>query len=191
MPAQKLAPRLIGCVLVRVLADGTRLSGRIIETEAYVGIKDAGCHSYRGRRTPRNEAMYARGGTAYVYFTYGMHWCMNIVCGKVDEPVAVLLRALEPLEGEERMRGLRSAGRKAAGPLRTQDLCSGPAKLCAAMGIDRAMNGVDMLRSDALFIEMGPQRRGLMRGLTCGPRVGLSERAGEWREAPLRWLQEA
>src|SRR5262245_46221232 len=102
--AISLARRLLGAVLVRVLDDGEVLAGRIVETEAYLGVRDAASHAYKGRRTERNEAMYARPGTAYVYFTYGMHYCMNVVCGKEDVPAAVLLRALEPLAGLERMR---------------------------------------------------------------------------------------
>lgn len=114
MPAEELAPALVGMVLVRVLESGERLSGRIVETEAYLGVKDRAAHSYGGRRTARNEAMYARAGTAYVYFTYGMHFCVNVVCGREDEPVAVLLRALEPLEGLEAMARNRAAARRAS-----------------------------------------------------------------------------
>ena len=98
----EIAQRLIGSTLVRILDDGERLSGMIVETEAYLGVEDAAAHSFGGRRTARNEAMYAVGGTAYVYFTYGMHHCVNVVCGGIDEPVAVLIRALEPMEGMER-----------------------------------------------------------------------------------------
>ena len=84
----EIAQRLIGSTLVRILDDGTRLSGVIVETEAYLGVEDAAAHSFGGRRTARNEAMYAVGGTSYVYFTYGMHHCVNVVCGGIDEPVA-------------------------------------------------------------------------------------------------------
>src|SRR4051812_10784941 len=81
-----LAPRLLGQRLVRTLDDGTRLAGIIVEVEAYLGIPDRAAHPFRGRRTPRTEAMYAKPGTAYVYFTYGSHYCMNIVCGRLNEP---------------------------------------------------------------------------------------------------------
>ena len=99
---EKLARRLLGQRLVRTLGDGTRLAGIIVETEAYLGVRDRAAHSFGGRRTPRNESMFARPGTAYVYFTYGMHHCVNVVCGRRDEPVAVLIRALEPVEGGTR-----------------------------------------------------------------------------------------
>ncbi|MBC7772629.1 MAG: DNA-3-methyladenine glycosylase, partial [Pyrinomonadaceae bacterium] len=148
-----LAVSLLGCRLVRVLDDGTRLSGIIVETEAYTGIEDQASHAFGGRRTPRNESMYAQPGTAYVYFTYGMHFCMNVVCGDEGEPVAVLLRALEPVEGIEQMVQRRNAGRTLKVPITESQLCNGPGKLCQAMGIDRALNGVDLVTSDRLFIE--------------------------------------
>ena len=138
--AATLAKRLIGCALVRRLSNGTRLSGRIVETEAYLGVQDRASHAFGGRRTPRNEMMYAQAGTAYVYFTYGMHFCMNVVCGVVDEPSAVLLRALEPSEGLEAMRAARATVRNPRP--RDIDLCSGPGKLCQALGIGRAQNGL-------------------------------------------------
>src|SRR5262249_30706689 len=106
-PAEELARALLGTTLVRVLDDGTRLAGRIVETEAYLGVEDRAAHSFGGRRTPRNEPMYGKPGMSYIYFTYGMHHCFNIVCGEVDEPVAVLLRGIEPTEGLEVMRRLR------------------------------------------------------------------------------------
>jgi DNA-3-methyladenine glycosylase len=178
MPPQRLAPRLIGCLLVRTLPDGTRMSGRIVETEAYLGVKDAAAHTFGGRRTLRNEAMYGPPGTAYVYFTYGMHHCMNIVCGKVGEPVAVLVRALAPAEGLEAMRE-----RRRAAPDRL--LCAGPARLCKAMDIDLALNGADMCSGDALFVEVSPPFPA--RKLTRTSRVGV-DYAGDWAKKPLRWL---
>ncbi|MEZ6241861.1 MAG: DNA-3-methyladenine glycosylase [Phycisphaerales bacterium] len=103
-----LAQRLLGATLVRVLDDGARLAGVIVETEAYIGPEDTCAHSVGGRRTERTEPMYAKPGTAYVYFTYGMHHCVNVVAGEVNQPVAVLIRALEPTEGLDIMRALRS-----------------------------------------------------------------------------------
>src|SRR5690606_26066686 len=105
-----LARRLLGCRLVRVLDDGVRLTGVIVETEAYCGAADLASHAVGGRRTARNEAMYAKAGTSYVYFTYGMHFCFNVVCGEVDVPLAVLVRALEPVEGIGEMKRRRAAG---------------------------------------------------------------------------------
>jgi len=183
--ASKLARRLIGCRLVRV-REGRRLSGMIVETEAYLGVEDAAAHSFGGRRTARTEAMFARAGTAYVYFTYGMHHCMNVVCGREGEPVAVLLRALEPSEGLEEMRG-RRAGRARGGAPRDVDLCSGPAKLCQAMGIDRALTMTDLIDGDALFLE-APAPGVVVRpsDLVETTRIGV-DRAGEWSKRPLRW----
>lgn len=178
-----VAQSLLGCRLVRILDDATRVSGTIVETEAYVGVEDRASHAYAGRRSPRNESMYARPGTAYVYFTYGMHYCMNVVCGTVGEPVAVLLRALEPVEGLEHMRLRR--GQKIA----DTGLCSGPAKLCQALAIDRNLDGVDLVTSDALFIEERPAKRPPI-AMERGPRIGLGE-VGRWRHAPLRWWIKA
>lgn len=174
-----LACALIGQRLVRVLDDGVRLAGLIVETEAYLGAEDGCAHSFGGRRTPRNESMYARAGTAYVYFTYGMHHCVNIVCGGRDEPVAVLIRALQPTEGLEQMYTHRAkAGRD-------RDLCSGPGKLCQALAIDRGLNGIDLTRDGQLFVEIvrdGPIDHSV---LVNTPRIGVG--TGEWADRPLRW----
>lgn len=185
MDPESLAQRLIGAVLVRTTGDGDRLSGMIVETEAYLGVEDKAAHSYGGRRTARTEPMYHAPGTAYVYFTYGMHHCMNVVCGGVGEPVAVLLRALEPIEGVERMRANRSAGSKRRTQLRDIDLCSGPAKLCQAMGIDRSLSGHDLVGGGALCVEQHPNRPAELP-LVVSPRIGVGY-AEEWAGKPLRW----
>ena len=156
----------------------------IVETEAYLGAIDRASHAFGGRRTARTEPMYGLPGTAYVYFTYGMHHCMNVAAGAVDLPHAVLIRALEPIDGIEIMRTNR-AGRKGPGALRPRDLCSGPGKLCQAMGIDRALSGVDLCRSEHLSVEPGRAISDDCVG--CGPRIGLGD-CGEWTEKPLRWL---
>jgi DNA-3-methyladenine glycosylase len=178
-----LAQRLIGQRFVRVLDDGTRLAGIIVETEAYLGVKDRAAHSFGGRRTDRNEVMYGQAGTAYVYFTYGMHFCMNVVCGKVGEPVAVLLRALEPVEGINVMRANRER-RARLTKLKDRDLCSGPGRLCEAMGIRRRLNGVDLVTNPELFIE--PGKRYGPRALVRTTRIGIAS-AQEWVHRPLRW----
>jgi DNA-3-methyladenine glycosylase len=180
--AATLAKRLIGCTLVRVL-DGERLAGRIVETEAYLGVQDRASHAFGGRRTPRNEMMYARPGTAYVYFTYGMHFCMNVVCAAVDEPVAVLLRALEPLEGLGSMRAARATPSKPAP--RDTDLCSGPGKLCRALGIARAENGQDLVDGGVMWIEHAPPHWSSPRLMNTA-RIGLGD-TGVWGKRRLRW----
>lgn len=181
--AGTLARRLLGARLVRVLDDGTRLAGIIVEAEAYLGVEDRASHAFAGRRTPRNEAMYGPPGTAYVYFTYGIHWCFNVVCGRAGVPAAVLVRALEPTEGLDAMRTRREAKPRKS-MLRDTDLCSGPARLCQAMGIDRALNGVDLVEGPRLFIERGTRFDDADVGV--GPRVGIGS-AGAWTKAPLRW----
>jgi DNA-3-methyladenine glycosylase len=188
--AETCADRLIGATLVRTLPGGARLSGIIVETEAYCGAEDRAAHTFGGRRTPRNESMYQRAGTAYVYFTYGMHFCMNVVCGEEGEGVAALIRALEPVEGVDTMRAYR-AGKRPADSLRDRDLCSGPAKLCAAMGIDRAQNGADLLTPDSpLTLEFDEQVTQRVRsgGVIRTPRIGIASAGEPWVSAPLRFI---
>lgn len=186
-PAETAARRVLGWVLCRRLEDASVLRGRIVETEAYAGVVDAACHSYRGHRSPRNEAMYGPPGTAYVYFTYGMHWCLNVVCAARGDPQAVLVRALEPIEGADRMEQLRLANPKAARGLASHKVASGPARLCAAMGLDRSWNAVDLLANKGdgpgLWLEPGPGPEGVL----AGPRIGI-DRAGEpWVSATWRF----
>ncbi len=168
--------------MVRMLA-GQRMAGRIVETEAYVGVRDRACHSFKGRRTPRNESMYASAGTFYVYFTYGMHFCCNVVCGEVDEPIAVLIRALEPVDGINQMRTHRDNRQRHA--LRETDLCSGPARLCQALGIARPENGLDLITSPNLWIEPASEAARL-RDIRCGPRIGIST-GNVWATRLLRF----
>lgn len=176
-----VAKRLLGQRLVRVV-NGQRLIGDIVEVEAYLGAEDKAAHTFGGRRTARNEAMYLPGGHAYVYFTYGMHHCMNVVCGGADEGTAVLIRALQPIEGIELMRERRQAAR------RETDLCSGPAKLTEALNIDLRLNGEDLRTSDRLYIERFRRRALAGSRIGMGPRVGVNY-AGPWAHKPLRfWI---
>ncbi len=175
-----VARRLLGQRLVRVI-NGRRLAGTIVEVEAYLGADDAAAHTYRGRRTARNAAMYLPGGHAYVYFTYGMHHCLNIVCGKADEGVAVLLRAIQPTEGLEQMCRNRPSAK------RESDLCSGPAKLTQALAIDRSLNEIDMRASRSLFMERLRSRALPPSRILCTRRVGVGY-AQEWADRPLRFL---
>ena len=137
-----VAPELLGKLLVRRSIDGPSLVARIVEVEAYAGAEDPGSHGYRGE-TPRTRTMFGRPGHLYVYFTYGMHWCANAVCGEVGESSAVLLRAAAPLDGLDRLRANRGPVAK-----RDRDLCSGPAKLCQAFGIDGDFDGADLVTGD-------------------------------------------
>ena len=133
------APDVVARELLNKVLIGPNGSGRIVEVEAYDGSRDPASHAYRGL-TPRNSVMFGRPGHLYVYFTYGMHWCANAVCREEGDAAAVLLRALAPIDGLEVMRAARLRAR------RDRDLCSGPAKLCQALGIGPAHNGIDLTR---------------------------------------------
>lgn len=179
-----LARALLGQVLVRVLEDGTRLSGRIVETEAYLGEIDRAAHTYGGRRTARNASMWGPAGHAYVYFIYGMHHCMNVVAEGPGKPTGVLIRALEPLEGQARMRQNR-AQRSHAARLQETDLCSGPAKLAQALQLDRLLDGADLITGSTLFLERG--LRVAPAQVMAAPRIGV-DYAGEWAQELLRFF---
>jgi DNA-3-methyladenine glycosylase len=165
-----VAPELLGKVLVH-----GRRSARIVEVEAYRGADDPGSHAYRGP-TPRTRSMFGPAGHLYVYFTYGMHWCANVVCGAEGEASAVLLRAVAPLTGVEEMRAARLAAR------RDRDLGNGPAKLCQAMGIDGSHDGADLTdRSGPYLLDDGTFPPGEPEVTT---RIGLRRGA----DRPWRWL---
>jgi DNA-3-methyladenine glycosylase len=181
--AQTLAVDLLGTTLARRLASGLILRGRIVETEAYIGVRDRASHAFGGRRTPRNEAMYAKPGTAYVYFTYGMHFCFNVVCAAEGDPQAVLIRAAEPLEGIEEMRDLRGMGAAASDRL----IASGPARLCQAFAIDRELNAVDLVTSDRLWLEPAARSTRPTRRPLRTPRIGV-DYAGAWAKRLLRFV---
>ncbi len=167
-----VAPELLNKVLLR----GPR-AGRIVEVEAYCGSIDQGSHAYRGR-TNRNATMFGRPGLLYVYFTYGMHFCANAVCGEEGEGVAVLLRGLTPLRGLGHMRRHRPAAR------RDVDLCNGPAKLCAAFGLGRAFDGADLVTGDRGVV-IGDDDTPPPAQPVATTRIGLA--AGRGDEHPWRW----
>jgi DNA-3-methyladenine glycosylase len=174
------ARHLLGQELVHVV-DGRRLAGRIVEVEAYLGPADRAAHTYGGRRTRRNASMWAGGGHAYVYFTYGMHHCLNVVCGEEGSGTAVLLRALEPTEGLDEMFARRPAARRAS------DLCAGPGRLTRALGIGLALDGSDLRRGAALWIEELRSRRLPDALVAATPRIGVGY-AGRWARRRLRFL---
>lgn len=185
---------------MKLESDGTRLAGLIVEAEAYIGQEDKGCHASAGI-TPRNETMWGPAGHAYVYFTYGMHWMLNLVTEVAGRPAAVLLRALLPVEGVSKMRERRSAWRQSRGILapapwegetargvsNPAKLTDGPAKICQALAIDRNWNSRDMCRPDSLlFVETRPA----VQGVTTGPRVGLNSVPEPWKSIPWRFRIE-
>jgi DNA-3-methyladenine glycosylase len=177
-PVLEVARGLLGKRLVRRLDGGQRLAGVIIETEAYDGEKDLACHAKAGR-TKRTQVMYGPSGRLYVYFTYGMHWLMNVVTSEIDYPAAVLLRAALPVEGLEVIAS-RRAGRKPA------EWCSGPARLCQAFGVDGSLNGIGLLDTDwEMWIE---EDRGVAEEQVLrGPRVGLNTVPEPWFSLPWRF----
>jgi DNA-3-methyladenine glycosylase len=174
--SREVAPRLLNKVFVHDDPDVGIVAVRIVEVEAYAGADDAGSHGYRGR-TPRTETMFGPAGHLYVYFTYGMHWCANVVTGEEGVCSAVLLRAGAPLAGIDAMRERRPAAR------RDRDLCSGPARMTQALGIDRGFDGTDLVRGSVRIRDDGtapPSAPGV------STRIGLS--AGRGDEHPWRWF---
>ncbi|MGH3320936.1 MAG: DNA-3-methyladenine glycosylase [Streptosporangiaceae bacterium] len=172
-PSIEAAPDLLGRVIEHAGPDGV-VAVRLTEVEAYAGEADPGSHAYRGR-TERNATMYGEAGHVYVYFTYGMHWCMNLVCLGPGTAAAVLLRAGEVVEGRELARERRRS------PTRDQDLARGPARLTQALGIDRPFDGADVCDpARPLRVRYGtPVEPALIR---CSPRTGVAAaKETEWR----------
>lgn len=172
----EVARELLGKRLVRIIG-GERLSGLIVETEAYISEEDRACHASRGR-TPRTEVMYGPPGHVYIYFIYGMYHCLNVVTDRVGLPAAVLIRGIRPEEGIEYMRHHRGFPPEG-------ELTNGPGKLCQALAIDRSLNGLDLCQSDLLFIEeaveVDPEK------IEVTPRIGI--RADEMaKRRPWRFL---
>ncbi|MCC5830744.1 MAG: DNA-3-methyladenine glycosylase [Phycisphaeraceae bacterium] len=176
--ARQVAIELLGMELHRRI-NGAHLAVRIVETEAYLGVADRAAHSFGGRCTPRNRAMWGPPGHAYIYFTYGMHHCLNVVTEPEGVPSAVLIRAGEPIEGIELMARLRKRGADPA-----HELASGPAKLCQALALDLGLNGTDLLTADELWLER--PRQAPRWTIRCGPRVGI-DYAADWKRRLLRF----
>jgi len=172
-PAAEVAPDLLGALLIHDSPDG-RVAGRIVEVEAYQGPEDRAAHSWRGR-TPRNSVMFGAPGHLYVYLIYGLHQCANIVCGPGTKPEAVLLRAAAITQGEE-------LARRRRGSVPAARLASGPGNLGAAFGIDRGLNGADLIDGPVGVTLGAPARR-----VARTPRVGVTY-AGAWASRRLRYL---
>jgi len=176
----EVARDLLGKKLVVPTRNGARVAGLIVETEAYRGPEDRASHAYNGRRTTRTETMYDCGGTAYVYFVYGMYHQFNVVTNVEDVPHAILVRAVEPVEGLDVMRR-RRRGRS------EYELTSGPGRLCLALGIDRKLDKADLL-GDRVWIEEGVSIS--PRQISRGPRIGI-DYAEEWIKKPWRfWIKD-
>jgi DNA-3-methyladenine glycosylase len=179
-PSADVAPDLLGCVFWCDTPEG-RVAVRLVEVEAYEGESDPASHAFRGQ-TPRNAVMFGEAGHAYVYFTYGMHYCVNLVCQPPGEPSAVLLRAGEVIEGGDLATERRPAGRGPAGA-RERDLARGPGRLCQALGIDRSLDGADVCAPGSA-LGIGPPPAGTEPPrISRGPRIGIT-RAADW---PLRF----
>lgn len=172
-PAAEVAPDLLGSILIHDTLAG-RVAGRIVEVEAYLGPEDLAAHSSRGR-TPRNQVMFGPPGHLYVYLVYGMHHCANVVCGPGNKPEAVLLRAAQLTQGDELARTRRGAVPDAR-------LASGPGNLALAFGIDRGLNGADLL-DGPVRLALGPPPVAVDRT----PRIGV-DYAGDWTARPLRYV---
>jgi DNA-3-methyladenine glycosylase len=189
----EVARNLLGKVLVRMLPDGRRLVGRITETEAYVGRCDKACHAYNYRRTERTATLFEPPGHAYIYLIYGMYHCLNVVTEPEGEPAAVLLRAIEPVEGADIMAQLRFGGRPLTA-YRRKNFMNGPGKVCKGLLLTRLENGLD-LTGDTLYLCDSPADLGLpcptltKERIIAGPRVGI-DYAEEARDFPWRFRME-
>ena len=175
-----VARDLLGKLLVVPAKNGKRVSGKIVEVEAYRGPQDRAAHSFGGRRTKRTETMYRIGGTVYVFFVYGMYSQFNVVTNVADAPHAVLIRAVEPVDGIELMRKRRKGQPD-------HNLTNGPGKLCIALGIDRGLDAADLL-GNRVWLEQGEN---ISRSrVAVGPRIGI-DYAQEWAHKPWRfWVKD-
>jgi DNA-3-methyladenine glycosylase len=181
----EIAEDLLGKLLVVPDENGRRVSGMIVETEAYLGAIDKAAHSYQNRRTARTETMFALGGTAYIFFIYGMYYQFNVVAGEIDTPHAVLIRAVEPVENIEIMRERRLIKNPKA-KMPDANLTSGPGKLCVALKIDKSFNNEDLLGEKVWVEDFNTFSAG---EIEHGKRIGI-DYAAEYAEKPWRfWLK--
>lgn len=197
-PASVVAKALLGCIICRRVeaADGSIAVIRavIVETEAYTGPEDQASHARNGRRTARNEPMWMQPGTAYVYFTYGMHFCLNVSCLQANHPAAVLLRAARVIEGHEWVRAARSLARNPLSKFTTKSLADaallrGPACLCKGLGVTGAWSGRDLLAAGGnLWLEQGQTPRS--SDIKTGPRIGLGKAAADKKPGNADWIKK-
>ncbi len=181
MATEDVAKALLGATLVAVAPDGGRMEGRIVETEAYLGLDDPACHSFHGRRTPRVASLYLPAGHAYVYRSYGVHWCLNVVTRGEDRPEAVLIRAVRPERGQAAMRARR--GERVS----DLELARGPGNLTRAFGIEGAHDGARLDRGSPRIAAADPPPTSA--DVAVGPRIGLGP-TNPARDWPLRfWLR--
>lgn len=192
----EVAQKLLGTVLVRQLPNGICLRAKIVETEAYLGAEDPACHSFGYRKTERTQVMYKSGGHSYVYFIYGMYECFNVVSSTQGEPEAVLIRAVEPLDGLKTMATLRQQARrsrpsgKAFVPISFNGaalvtLTNGPGKLCQALNIHRGLNGLPLSPGQPLWIE-SLKTTEITTDMESSPRIGI-DACGDASHWPLRF----
>lgn len=160
-----VARKLIGKLLVRNIM-GKKMVCRIVETEAYLGPEDKGCHAYQNKRTKRTEVMFKPGGYTYIYLIYGMYYCFNVVTGREDKPEAVLIRSVEPVSGLEMIKKNRDIKSK-----QKEDLTNGPGKLCQALKIDNDLNRLDLVNQDVIYIENQPAEKDFE--VAAGKRINI------------------
>ena len=178
-----VAKELLSCILVHITPEGIT-SGKIVETEAYMGPEDKGSHSYNGRHTPRMDPLYKTGGFAYIYQLHGYNYCINVVTRKEGIPQAVLIRAVEPVEGMELMAERRKIDASDAKISKLKNLTNGPSKLCQAMNIDTSLNGIDLC-GEEVFITNHAVRDS--EKIVATPRIHI-DYAEEYRDKPWRFL---
>ena len=185
------ARALIGALLVRDDDRGSgRRVGRIVEVEAYIGSGDRASHARMGP-TPRNRVMFGPPGIVYVYLVYGMHHCLNVVTEPDQRPAAVLIRAVEPLEGLAGMRAARGLARPGGRCVRDARLASGPGLVCSAFGIDRAMTGLDLCDPSS-HLRLEPRPDGIpVPEVVAAPRIGIGYAGEPWISRPWRLLDPA
>ena len=179
-----VARELLGCVLAHMTPEGVT-RGRIVETEAYMGPEDKGAHSYKNRHTPRMDPLYKTGGFAYIYQLHGYNYCINVVTQKEGIPQAVLIRAVEPVEGLELMAQRRKIDISDSRKSKLKNLTNGPSKLCQAMNINTSLNGIDLCGNEVFIASQANLRSN--EEIVAAPRIHI-DYAEEYRDKLWRFL---